>query len=570
MISVLPSNNRGPIPHHESLGKRLQALMLLRILLVSLFLGAALFLQSRTHQTGLELTQKAQYLLIALVYVLTIVYAMAFKYGRNYVRQAYIQLLVDVLIISAIIHATGGIESIFSSLYILSIIAASMLLYRRGSLIIASISSIAYGALMDLHFYRILTPLGGLGHPGPDYSSSSFFYRIAVNIAAFYLVAYLSSLLSEQVRKGHAELKARQVDINQLEALNANIIQNIASGIIVLDQDRRIILFNPAAQQIFGRSETEVFGRPLEQVLPQVAGPAAAHGLKDEMCNETAAPLFDFPIPTTEGGLQHLRCSVSSLELPLHEDQGRIIFIQDVTRLKNFEDRMKRMENLALVGELAAKVAHEIRNPMASISGSVQMLQERQGDDPVNTKLTAIVCRETNRLEQMIKEFLSFARPKKPRLHDFDLDRLILETVALARDSRHWSNRIQVTTELEPLRLHSDHEQLAQVLWNLLLNACEAMPERGELRIQAFAAGKAFHSGPPLVKIIIQDTGQGFNAQDLPRIFEPFFSTKPQGSGLGLAIVKNIITSLGGRVSASNHPAGGARIVLELPVHPPP
>ena len=225
------------------------------------------------------------------------------------------------------------------------------------------------------------------------------------------------------------------------------------------------------------------------------------------------------------------------------------------------------MEGLALIGELAAGIAHEIRNPMASISGSIQVLKEGLEADDVNKRLMDIVLREINRLNHLVSDFLLFARPKPVNIQAFDLNRLIEDSLELFRNSGKWMEKVRLKTNFPvPISIESDSEQIRQVLWNLILNACEAMPDGGSLYIYTGIV-EIDHvpvGTEKMAKIIIRDTGRGFGQKALAHIFTPFFTTKEGGSGLGLAIVKSIVEGLQGKIYGENHPEGGAVITLYL------
>ncbi len=563
------AGSQAKIPHGELSG-RLQTLMLLRVLFVSLLLGASIFIQVKETKTYFGNIQTSHYLLIATVYFLTIIYILLLKYYKNLTFQAHLQLHLDTLFVTAVVYTTGGIESIFSSLYILSIISGSILLYRPGGLLVASSSSILYGLLLDLHYFGMLHPLGSrLSYP-EQYQRAYLFYTILVNIAAFYLVAYLSSYLSEQAKKSRVELSAKQRDIDKLEVLNESIIKSIPSGLIVLDGDDRIILCNPAAEQIFGIKVHHATGSHIHEVLPFVkdhltklrapsAGPIKKH-----------PPLMDLPFTRAEGTELHLRLSLSPLRLPLGEEKGLILIFHDVTQVKRIEEEMKKVEGLALIGELAAGVAHEIRNPMASISGSIQMLKDGLEEDDVNTRLMGIISREINRLNHLVNDFLIFARPKKISVKKFNLNQLILESLELFQNSQHWDGKTKIITNFkEDIALESDPEQIKQVLWNLLLNASEAMAEGGSLYALTYAEVNGSEPHERTVKIVVRDTGTGFDEGVIPHLFTPFVTTKEGGSGLGLAIVKRVVEGLDGTVLGGNHPEGGAEVTISLPQVPP-
>ena len=541
--------------------------MFLRVLLISLLLGASVFVQVKETKTAFGDIQTYHYLLIAAIYCITVIYVVLLKRLQNLFRFAYLQLVADTFLVTAIIYATGGIESIFSFLYILTIINGSIILYRKGGMIAASSCSILYGLLIDLHYYRVIEPLGSrLTYPA-DYQSSYIFYMILVNIAAFYLVAFLSSYPSEQARKSRNELIAKQEDIVKLEALNEWIIRSMTSGLITLDDQQRILLFNPAAEALFGIPTEACTGKGLMEALPFLKGrfgmaeeEGSSHGSKRQN-------FIDLPYLRPNGEKIFLRGSVSPLRLPGGEPGGQILFFQDMTKMREIEEEMKRVEGLAMIGELAAGIAHEIRNPMASISGSIQMLKESLEMDDVKTKLMDITLREINRLNTLVSDFLLFARPKPSSVQTVDLNQLILDSLELFKNSAKWTDMIRVETHFHgSMTIESDPEQIKQVLWNLFLNAVEAMRKGGVLSVRTElvdpAEPQAGHR--KMAQITFRDTGEGFSSKALQFLFTPFFTTKEGGSGLGLAIVKRIVEGLKGRVSGKNHPDGGAEITVWL------
>lgn len=541
---------------------RLQNLMLLRLIFISLLLGASIFIQIKETRTYFGDIQTSHYLLIATVYFLTFIYIILFKTRKNLQAQTYFQLLTDTVFITAVIYSTGGIDSIFSFLYILTIINASIILYRRGGMIIASSSSILYGLLLDFHYYGIIHPFsGGMGYPA-GYQSVNIIYMTVVNIGAFYLVAFLSSYPSEQARKSRVELKAKEDDILKLEALNEWIIRSIASGLITLDGQGRIILFNPAAETIFGIPAGQAIGHKVGNILPFLS--EHPENRDDLLKTKTGnLPGFtDLEYLDPDGRRLFLRFFISPLMIPNGDQKGQILFFQDITEMRQIEEEMKKVEGLALIGELAAGIAHEIRNPMASISGSIQILKEEMEKDEIKNKLMDIVLREINRLNHLVNDFLLFARPKPSNRLRFNLNQLIIESLELFKNSGKWNERMEVETRFHPeTELVSDPEQVKQVLWNIFLNAVEAMPGSGVLRIDT---DTIMDDSKKMVKVSVRDTGEGFSESALAHLFTPFFTTKEEGSGLGLAIVKRIVEGLHGFVNGANHPDGGAEITVLL------
>jgi two-component system sensor histidine kinase PilS (NtrC family) len=254
----------------------------------------------------------------------------------------------------------------------------------------------------------------------------------------------------------------------------------------------------------------------------------------------------------------------------LRNQKGHILIFQDLTEIKLIEEEMKKVEGLAIIGELAAGIAHEIRNPLASISGSIQMLKDGlEKKDDVNSRLMDIMSREINRLNHLVNDFLRFARPTQTSLQEFDLNQLILESLELFKNSQHWTDRIEVVTNFgHSIRLESDPEQVKQILWNLFLNACEAMSDGGSLHIMTDLEPDGSQSEKIGVKIVVRDTGNGFDKSALSQLFTPFFTTKEGGSGLGLASVKRIVEGLKGEVHGRNHPEGGAEVTILLSLSP--
>lgn len=558
-------NNKEPGQRDLELQKRLRTLMFLRVLFVSVILGALIIIRFRGTHVDITHAQSAPYILLAVIYFTNIVYIFLIKYLGRIRLQAYFQLFFDTAFITVFIYTTGGIDSIFSFLFILNIISGGILFSRKGGIIIASASSILYGLMLDLHYYGLIHPLGSRVNIVSDgYSSSFLFYTILVNMAAFYMVGYLSGFLAEQIKKSRAELKETRLDLDKLEILHESIINSITSGLIVLDDKEHVILFNPTSEKILGIHAHQISGLSLASVLP-VLWHYVQSVLKIRP-SSNIHPFMDIPYQTPEGAKIYLRLSISPLRYLSSGKGGKIIVFQDVTEIKRIEENMKKVEGLALVGEMAAGIAHEIRNPMASISGSIEVLKESLVGDSTENRLMAIVSREIDRLNQLISDFLAFARPKEIKWRTFDLNRVITESLALFKNGQRWNENVRVLTHFaDSMIIESDPDQIKQVLWNLFLNACDAMPSGGTLDIVTKWVFEAPESSNRNVAIIIRDTGEGFELKTLSKLFTPFFTTKEGGSGLGLATVKRIVDQLQGRVSGNNYPGGGAEIVINLP-----
>lgn len=541
---------------------RLQLLMFLRVTLVSLLLGVAIIIQVRETKTFFGEIVNAHYSLIAAVYFLTFLYVIAFRYVRNLTKFAYVQILLDTVLITAIIHTTGGIESMFSLLYLLSIISGSIILYRRGGLMVASFSIILYGALLDLNYYGLINSMGSYSLYPQDYQSDEVFYRILVNGAAFYVVSFLTSFLSEQSLRSETALKAKQKDMADLEMLNENIIQSISSGLVAVDEYRKIIVFNKGAEGLFDVESTDAIRRDVYEVIPFIQ--PYLEGKNPNKFNQIVY----------QGGDRKqidLLLNISSLTDQDGNKKGKILFFQDMTHMREMEREVKRMEDLAMLGELSAAIAHEIRNPLASISGSIQVLDDSlsREDSLINERLMDIISREIDRLNHMVSDFLQFARPQSKEVEKFDLNQLIGETLYIFQNSQSWSSNLEVEKKFSgPLEMGSDPQQLKQVLWNILLNASEGMPKGGVIRVSTEKVNGFDGSGGSTesVKIKVEDNGSGINPKVIKDMFKPFSTTKKGGSGLGLAIVRRIVDGLEGEVSGQNLTGGGASITIVLPL----
>ncbi len=545
----------------KELSARVQLLMFLRVGFVSLLFGAAIVIQVRETRAYFGEILNALYLIIAAFYLLTFIYIIALKHIRHISRFAFVQIFLDTILITVIIYVTGGIESIFPFLYILNIISAGIMIYRRGAMIIASLAAIMYGALLDLNFYGLIVPMGTGYAYFPEHTSADVFYRILVNVAAFYLVAYLSSFLSSQIQKSRAELREKQKDLESLEILKENIIQSVSSGLVALDMQGRIMVFNKEAGRIFGVDSDFALQKKADGFLPFLSSYVAGKELNNPA---------QFSYKRKDGQKIDLLLNVSALKEPNGNERGKILILQDTTHLKKMEEEVKRMENLAMLGEMAASIAHEIRNPLASIGGSIQFLEGSlsEKDPQLKKRLMNIVTREVDRLNNLVNDFLQFARPKPPVQEEVDLNQLITDTLYMFKNSQSCPDNLETNFDFfGPSKIKSDPQQIKQVIWNLLLNACEAMPSGGLLSVRTSKTRVLDHNGRLIgsVKVTMKDNGPGIDPSVIHDMFSPFSTTKKRGSGLGLAIVKRIVEGLGGMVSAQNCAEGGANIDLFFP-----
>lgn len=431
--------NDSPIQPESDFDNKLKWLMFFRVLFTSLLLGSTIIVQLNENPSPLARPLLVLYGLIAGIFFISFIYALILRKVKQKLLFAYIQVGIDTLVVTLILFVTGGFSSIFSFLYLVVIIYSSMLFFRRGSMVMAALCSIQFGAMVDLEYYGLLKPFvmeGGL--TAVNHAGSHVLYKILITIVACFAVAFLSGLLSEQERKTKKELLA-------------------------------------------------------------------------------------------------------------------------------LEDHVKRVEKMAYMGEMAAGMAHEIKNPLASVSASIQLLREIIQYNPDHDKLMQIVLRETERLSTLVNNFLLFAKPPSGKVETIKLDKALKETVELFEKDGTWRGRISIKSDFSPgIWVEMDPEHLRQVLWNLLLNAVEAIEGPGLIEIKMYS----LQNGVAVIKI--SDNGCGMPGEIIRSIFDPFFTTKPKGTGLGLSIVHSILESYDSRLEVESEVNKGTTFTLKLKKIDPP
>ena len=552
--------------------------MFFRVIVASFFLGIAIIVQLQRGTSYLAPYLMYLYGLIAAVYFLTIVYVSLIFTFRKLQILCYVQLLVDLLLITALVFITGGVNSIFSFMYSISIIAASILLYRAGGLLVATAASICYSLMVGLQAAGIIHPLQAAIFIARGYAEEGLLLPIIINVTAFYLVAVLSSFIAEQARKTKIQLDERQIDIKTLQALNEDIIQSISSGLLTLDTEGRIITFNRAAEQITGFSFAQVYQRHCAEIFPHLIIPAANN---DPQISAPVLLRFEAPFTRTDGKVLRLGFSYSLLRDGTGNEIGIILVFQDLTPLKEMEAYVKRVDRLAAIGRLVAGIAHEVRNPLTSISGSVQVLQKNLLLNDNDRRLMEIVVRESNNLNQLISNFIQFARPNGQKPELIYLKNMVEEMLQLFHNSPECCETLKINCAVgDDVCFKADSQQFKQVLWNLLLNAAQSINHAGgtiTISGQYRETGCSPGSSSDLnkegiegltrqVEISVQDTGCGIDENDQDKIFEPFYTTKERGTGLGLAIAYRIIEEMGGTLSFKTTKETGTCFTICVPL----
>ena len=523
-------------------------------MLATFLVGSLIYFQGH-YKIYPSLTGYVYYFLLA-VYCLTALYFYLLKKLENLSFLAYLQTSGDILLVTVLTHITGGIDSGFSLLYHLTIISASIILYRRGGYLAASLSSILYGAMLDMQYYNVLSFVRS-----QNFTAAQVLYQVFISILSFYIVAFLSGTLSERLRKTRQELREKNVDFEDLRVLQEHILRSVGSGICTMDLQGNIASWNPAAEQITGYTLGEIKGRWKEVFGDSIKG---IFGHTDALRDRPFR--FNGGIVKKDGSPAVLGMTASLLKDDANTVRGIILIFHDITKMVEMEEQVRRQERLASVGSFAAGIAHEIRNPLASLSGSIQVLQgelDLKGDDK---RLMDIVVRETDRLNAIITEFLEYARPKTTQTENIELRSLLDETIMLLKNSRNFVEGIRISRAVFPhIVLKGDSQRLRQVFWNLLINACQAMPKGGAITISASPFTHA-DDAAAWCEIVLSDTGQGIAPEHLDKIFDPFFTTKTGGTGLGLAIVHRIIEDHGGAIAVDSEPGNGTQFTIRLPM----
>jgi len=533
--------------------------MVLRLTVATVILMVSILLQVREGAGFFSTPMRGLYLFAGLAYLLTIVYAVFERRVRDQVWFAIVQIAGDLVLLSGIVLITGGAASPFIILYFLIIIGAGILFYRAGSMISAAASAVLFGiavaAPLVPRVAAFIDPDGTTLAMG----RAAVGYRHLLAVFSFFLVAFLASYLAESLRRVGEELSQASASLADLERRSEHILQSIASGLVTTDLDGRITYCNRAAERITQVQAQAVVGVAFKEVFRLPAGPDP---WRDPQ-TLAAAPLRLEGLIAGRGDDHLLGMTFS----PLHDDRdgvaGVICAFQDLTRIRQMEQQVRRSDRLAAIGELAAGMAHEIRNPLASLSGSITMLREELQLEGVGRELMEIVTGEISRLDALITDFLGFASPREPLVCRTDLATLARETATLLRQAHQDSWRVEVIEKADPpVVAEVDPDLIRQVFWNLSRNAIEAMPGGGVLEIIVAAVDDT-------ASVAFADNGGGIPAAAMPKIFTPFFSTKEGGTGLGLAIVFKIVEAHLGRVDVASSPGRGTTVRVVFPVRQP-
>lgn len=532
----MPSSRVGGF---EELQRKLTWLTVFRTVTTSLLL-AVVAARLLSGPPGRELSREdaAAFAVIASAYLLTLVYGFILRTGRVGTLAAYGQVVGDLVLATSLVYVTGGAESPFTFTYSLAVVAASILLLQQGALIAAALSCAAYGLLLALVQTGALHPPYG----GSVLAPGRLAFVLGGHVLSQLLIAALAGYLSRQLTAAGGRLSETAADLERLAMLQREILSSMPSGLITCDAQGRVTFVNSAAQALLALEEGAEEQYELETLLPGVSE-LGAHARRRELV-----------VPTRLGS-RTLGLTVTPLE---GTQSALLIVFQDLTDLRRMEDALRRADALASLGTLSAQLAHEIRNPLAAMRGSAQMLAEDIASGGAAARLVGIILRESDRLSRLVEDFLRFARPPTPLLQRVELARLVHETVEMMQ-ADPLSAGVMTRAYLEPLEAQVDPDQIRQVVLNLLRNALQAAGPSGEVRVGLTRAGEQTH-------LSIWDSAGSIPSQDLKRIFEPFVTTRTGGTGLGLSTAHAIIQAHGGTIEVTSNTRSGTRFTVRLPL----
>ena len=536
--------------------RKLLVLITARAAAISLVLGSAVLIQIKSPGA---LPIDPLVALIGLTFGLTVVYSLTLRQAERRLWLVDAQLLADALIVSAIVHLTGGINSYFSSLYALPIVAGSAIRSWRGGMLVATVSAVLYGAIVAAQYEGLgVVPAGAGGEVLPD--ARVAFYRLGLNVFGLFAVAALTGYLAEGLRRVDAQLQRASDDLADMQAFSRHIVDSLNSGLATTDLNGAIFSYNHAAEVITGIPATQAFNRSAAEVLQLPASYLVLFGPPDQRPRQRR---IEYIYTRADGTAIELGLSAASLMTPRGET-GFILTFQDVTESRRIDRDLRIQQRLAAVGEMAAGIAHEIRNPLASMSGSIQILRQELPLTEEQSQLMDIVLRESERLNDTIRNFLAYARPERQAMRIMDVRQGVTDTATLLQNSseRTEVHRIAVDAPREPVWFQGDEGQIRQIVWNLATNGLRAMPNGGCLTL---AVRPPTEDHPELV-LSVSDEGVGIAPEEIEGIFQPFRGGFPRGAGLGLSIVHRIVSDYGGQVRVTSTRGSGTTVSVALPV----
>lgn len=532
--------------------QRIQNLIIGRLLVVFLILVASWIWNSGRLRLSLDDFPSGLFLVFIISVGLTIAYFFILRLSTSYTAQVRAQFFFDSLLITWLVWRTGDLTSPYITLYIVLISIASVFLSARETILTATICVLFFAVL------SVLVAVGTLQSYGVTPSPEKVVQIIAFNGGALLLVGLLAARLSDRHASGE-ELKKTAKTLASLRVLHERIIESIRSGLITTDLEGNIYTFNAAASEITGFRSDAMIGKSISSLFGSIDQSMEMSLHNSEVGDQP--PRFEADVTTPEGFVVRVGYGISPLFSEDGETTGLIITFQDLTEIRTMEESARRKDRLAAVGRVAAGLAHEIRNPLGAMRGAIQVLESQTQPGSSQASLMEIILRESDRLNKIITNFLTYARPRVANFSEIDVREAINETLVLLRHSPDVKENHELVANVpdQPVMLSADPTQLKQIFWNLARNALFAMPTGGKLTVDTELV--AFDR----VRIVFQDTGCGMSPEQVERLFEPFSDSTTGGTGLGLSIVYQIIRDHNGTINVRSRENEGSTITIEFP-----
>lgn len=550
-----------PTSDEEMMPRRVRWLILFRLVIVTFILLLSVGVQYHETRSLWNASLSPIYVLAGLTYLLCGSYLLMIRMMHQTEFTITLQAFFDVIIVSGLVYHTGAIGSIYSVLYPLVIIYSSLLLGRGGGLSVASACSLIYGLMLYLALRGYIPSSHPVQGQSAALTAEVVLVRAVIHIASFYVVALLTSFAVEQEKKLRLRLAEKESALDKLDRFHRSIIESVDTGILTVDLTGRIKSLNRAAEELTGFSASEVEGRRIDEVFPgfmTVLEKISAEGVR------SSRERFEATVSQKSGRKIILGFSYSSL-YERERRIGGILIFQDLTAIKEMEAQAEKNKRLAFIGEMAAGLAHDLRNPLLSISGSIQMLQRDLKLDATDERLMKIILRAKDQLENLIKNFLLFARTAAGDREDVEVNEVLDETLEVLKETPDWNDHIDIERDYREVPpVFGNRTEIRQAFWNLLVNALQSMPEGGRLAVGTMLLPG--QNGRRAVQVRIGDTGCGIEPDRLEKVFEPFYTTKEAGTGLGLAIVSRIVESHGGVVGIESEVGRGTTCTVAFPV----
>lgn len=534
------------------LTQRIETLIIGRLFVIFLLLVASWIWNSGQLKLSFEDLPRGFFLVFVISVGLTIFYFFVLRLNKNYRWQIWFQFLLDALLITWLVWHTGGLSSPYITLYIVLIGISSIFLGSRETLLVAAVCVFLFTGLSVLGAFSPINSFGTM------LSTSKIVQIITFNDVVFLVVGLLASRLSDRHASGE-QLKETAKTLANLRVLHERILESIRSGLITTDLEGAIYSFNHAAAEITGHKAESMRGKSIYSLFGNINLPIADSLEATDTGDQP--PRFETDCMTPEGSAVRVGYNISPLFSEDGETTGLVLTFQDLTEIRTMEENVRRKDRLAAVGRVAAGLAHEIRNPLGAMRGSIQVLQMQTAPESSQAALMEIILRESDRLNNIITNFLTYAKPRVGNFSETDLRKAISDTFTLLKHSPDVRENHRLETDLpeNPVMISADSTQLKQIFWNLARNSIQSMPEGGKLKITLQNLENE------RIRILFEDTGCGMSAKQVKQLFEPFSESKTGGTGLGLSIVYQIIRDHNGTINVRSLENQGTIITVELP-----